>query len=411
MRLLAEVAHKRHIPVTWVVDVNSARTFADDLTAWHESYGDEPLLMLDIAPIWETDADLKDSAQLAEQIVTMREKLPKYISSEWSKVQRVMEWAPPSVTGADWKTHVLIYALEQVGFRGLWGYHWEGTESDFGDDRGCPFGFFYPSTDHHNLGGAPSSRTVAIPHASLDLVEVGGPREGDTEQVEQANLQKQISSGRAQRTFNHYLSSAKWNRWLAYIQHIEAADLVELASEDLEQLDAYFAHVSKGHETQVMLLSQAVNDYQLAFDQTSPTFLLIGNDLEIDEDVPSSSPSHATLFYYDDECQLIFEKGKMEPIDMKNYVSPPTESRYGVEFNLPQIERFRPTRVRNKLRMHFALASTKAMPYAFAIWGNHEGLTLVESNAKVVKWLSDQILFVRIDLEPGNNDIEVLLTI
>lgn len=411
MRLLAEVAHKRGIPVTWAIDVSSARTFADDLTKWHESYGDEPLLMLDIAPIWQTDADLNDPGQLAEHIVTMREKLPKYVSSEWSKVQRVMEWATPSVVGADWKTHVLLYTLEQVGFKGLWCYHWEGTDSEFGDDRGCPFGFFYPSTDHHNLGGAPSSRIVAIPHSSLDLVGVCEPREENAEEVDHADLRKQISSGKAQRTFDHYLSSAKWNRWLAYVQHIDAAHLTELPSEDLEQLDAYFAHVCEQEETQVMLLSDAVNDYQLAFNQISPTFLFIGSDLEADEAVPSNSSSQSTLFYYDDECQFIFEEGKMEPVDMKNYVSPPTEFRYGMEFSLPQIERFRPTRARNQLRMHFALESTKAMPYAFAIWGNHEGLTLAKSNAKAVTWLSDQLLFVRVELQPGDNEIEVLLTI
>ena len=61
--------------------------------------------------------------------------------------------------------------------------------------------------------------------------------------------------------------------------------------------------------------------------------------------------------------------------------------------------------------MHFSLESTKTMPYGLAIWGNHEGLSLVKSNAKEVKWLSDQLLFVRVELQSGNNEIEVLLTI
>ncbi|MDE0505451.1 MAG: hypothetical protein OXI86_15340, partial [Candidatus Poribacteria bacterium] len=96
---------------------------------------------------------------------------------------------------------------------------------------------------------------------------------------------------------------------------------------------------------------------------------------------------------------------------MKNYVSPPTESRHGVEFTLPKIEVFHPIRTREKLQMRFTLESSKAMPYAFAVWGNHEGLTLVNSNAKEVKWLGDQLLFVRVGLQPGQNEIEVVLTI
>ena len=96
---------------------------------------------------------------------------------------------------------------------------------------------------------------------------------------------------------------------------------------------------------------------------------------------------------------------------MKNYVSPPTDSRNGIEYTLPQIENFRPTRSRDQLRMQFTVESTKAMPYAFAIWGNHEGLRLAKSNAKTVTWLGDQLLFVRVQLQSGNNDIDVLLTI
>jgi hypothetical protein len=410
MGLLAEVAHKYGIPITWAIDGNSARIFADNLTEWHESHGDEPLLMLDIGPIWETDVDLGDTIQSAEHIVTMREKLPKYVSSEWGKIHRVMEWATPRVAGANKKTHVLLYALEQVGFKGLWGYQWDVTDLDLGDDRGCPFGFFYPSRDNHNLAGTPSSRIVGIQRTSFNLAENREPQEGDSQNSHEVTLQQWISSGAASQTFDCYVASAKWNRWLGYVQHISAADLMELESEGTEQLDAFLGKVCEHEATQVMLLSDAANDYQLAFKQTPPTFLLMGNGPKADE-VSLKAPSQSTLYYYDDECQFIFERDKMEPIDMKNYVSPPTESRHGVEFTLPQIEYFSPTRTRDQLQMRFSLESSKAMPYGFAIWGNHEGLTLVNSNAKEVKWLSDQLLFIRVELQPGNNEIEVVLTI
>ena len=175
---------------------------------------------------------------------------------------------------------------------------------------------------------------------------------------------------------------------------------MELQAEGTERLDDFLRQVCEHEATQVMLLSDAVNDYQLAFQSVSPTFLLM-NDAH----------SQSALYYYDDECQFIFENGKMEPVDMKNYVSPPTESRHGVEYSLPQIERFSPTRTRERLQMRISLESTKAMPYGFAIWGNHEGLTLVKSNAKQVTWLGDRLLFVRVELQPGNNEIEVELTI
>lgn len=409
MRRLAEVAHKYGIPISWAIDGSSARIFADDLTEWHESHGDEPLLMLNIRPIWETNVNLNDPIQSAEHIVTMREKLPKYVSTEWNKIHRVMEWATPQIAGADKKSHVLLYALEQVGFKGLWGYLWDTSVSELGDDRGCPFGFFYPSKDNHNLAGTPPSRIVGIQHTSFDLAEHQEPQE-DTQNSHEATLQQQISSGRARQTFDCYAASAEWNRWLGYVQHISAADLMELESKGTEELDTFLGMVCEHEATQVMLLSDAVNDYQLAFKQTPPTSLLLNHETKADED-SLNARSQLAFYYYDDECQFIFEKEKMEPIDMKNYVSAPTDSRYGVEFTLPQIEHFYPTRTRDRLQMLFSLESTKAMPYGFAIWGNHEGLTLLNSNAKEVKWLGDQLLFVRVELQPGNNEIEVALTI
>ena len=108
---------------------------------------------------------------------------------------------------------------------------------------------------------------------------------------------------------------------------------------------------------------------------------------------------------------MVFEEGKIEPIQVTNYISPPINSRNGAEVNLPQIEQFRPSRSRSQLRMQFILESTKAMPYGLAVWGNHAGLTLISSNAEEVTWLGDRLLFVRVNLQVGKNDVEVVLTI
>ena len=162
MRRLAEVAHKHDIPITWGVGATVARSFAADLTEWHTSHGDEVMLMVDISPIWRSGADSDDLSQSAEHIVTMREKLPDFIAGERDKVHKAIEWANPTVAGGAQKNHVLLYALAQLGFAGLWGYGWNDKE-----DEGCPFGCFFPSADKHNFCGTPTSRIVGIPHASL----------------------------------------------------------------------------------------------------------------------------------------------------------------------------------------------------------------------------------------------------
>ncbi|MCZ6676539.1 MAG: hypothetical protein O7E52_04740 [Candidatus Poribacteria bacterium] len=403
MRRLAEIAHKHGISMTWAIDAASARALSTDLTRWHESHGDEPLLMVDIAPIWGTDADSDEHLQSAEHIVTMREKLPDYISSEWDKVERAMAWASPVVAGAVQKNHVLLYALAEVGFAGLWGYRWR----EAGTDDGCPFGLFYPSADRHNFCGTPTSRMVGIPDASVHPAQM--PPSSDAE-IDTANLRTQLLKGTARQTFDLYVNNAAWNAGLAYVQQIDAAEVTLLTSEQLDQLDSYLAYVCEAQEAQVMALSKAVREYQQIGEGTQPTFLIVNSPSETR--APSSNTSaKSTLFYYDTDCQLVFEDGKMEPIGVTNYVSPPVSSPNGAEFSLPQIEDFRPRRSRSRLQMQFVLESPKGMPYGFAIWGNHAGLTLATTNVQAVTWLGDRLLFVRADLHVGKNEIEVVLTI
>ena len=399
MRLLADVAHKHDIPITWGVEAASARAFATDLTEWHASHGDEVMMMVDIAPIWGSGTDSDDLSQSAEHIVTMREKLPDYISSEKDRLQRAIEWANPIVAGGMQKNHVLLYALAQVGFAGLWGYSWED-----GMDEGCPFGCFFPSVDRHNFCGTPTSRIVGIPHTSLLPTQT--PR--GSEETEGADFQ--ILNGTAKQGFNCYAANAGWNRWLAYIQRIDAAEVASLTSEQLNRLDTYLAHVREAPDTQIISLPDVVRACQEIGEQTQPTFLLTNPKLE-DEEKASTASDKSILSYYDAECQLTFEEDRMEPIRVTNYISPPVSSRNGAEVNLPQIEQFRPSRSRSQLRMQFTVESTKAMPYGLAVWGNHAGLTLAASNAQEVTWLGDRLLFVRANLQAGKNEIEVVLTI
>jgi hypothetical protein len=401
MRRLAEIAHKYGIPITWGVGATTARSFAADLTEWNASHGDEVMLMVDVAPIWGSGTDSDDLSQSAEHIVTMREKLPDFISSERDRVQRAIEWANPVVAGAGQKNHVLLYALAQIGFAGLWGYGW-GDEAD----EGCPFGCFFPSVDKHNFCGASTSGVVGIPHTSLLPAQTSL----GSEETEDTDSQTQILNGAAQRGFDCYAANAAWNRWLAYIQRIDAVEVASLTSEQLDQLDTYLAYICEAPETQIMSLPDAVRACQEIGEQTQPTFLLTNPKLE-DEEKGSTASDKSILTYYDAECQLTFEEDRMEPIRVTNYISPPVNSRNGAEVNLPQIEQFRPSRSRSQLRMQFTVESTKAMPYGLAVWGNHAGLTLATSNAQEVTWLGDRLLFVRANLQAGKNEIEVVLTI
>lgn len=448
IRLLAKIAHKHNIPVTWAITADTAQFLAKDITEWHNEYGDEPLLMLDIKSLWEKDwATLtgqpeQDSADqnenintlhasaspevVAEHLVKMRETLPRYIRTEWKKVERAMEWAVPSVAGAEWKNQILVHALEQVGFRGLWGYRWDERSSIAEVDRGCPFGCFYPSAEQHNFSAPAAGSIAGIPYFTAAHLDNNAD-----------NLRASLINNTIQQNYDLYIENEKWNRWLSYVEHLNALEVTQLGQETLEKLDAYFAHVASNESTKCLPLSEIVDDYWTNCQQTEPTFIIANTtEAQNNPEPANSDPSDPSdeseteeqrtkkaFFYYDAECQFTFYDDAMEPSEMKNYISPPVLENvgigiseqsviiHGVEYHLPKIASYRPIRKGARLHITFTIESTKAMPYGVALWGNHLGLQLGKSNAKVVTWVDKHLLFVRLALEQGSNEFEIVLTI
>ena len=449
IRLLANLAHKHNIPVTWAITADTAQFLAKDFTEWHTEYGDEPLLMLDIKGVWhknwssltgqsetededidnrhiETEEILASAEIVAEHLVNMREVLPKYIRREWKKVKHAMEWLEPSIVGSEWKHQLFVNTLELVGFRGLWGYRWNARGTDAEADRGCPFSCFYPSGEQHNFSTPAAGSVAAIPYRSASHL-----------QKTEMSLRASLIGDRIQDFYDIYSENQKWNRWLSFIDHLNVLDVKLLGQESSEKLDAYFEHVSKSDATKFLPLSEIVDDYWTNCQQTEPTFIIA--DIP-DAEVMSSTDGVDTsatvginsveehdnkkLFhYYDAECQFTFIEGEMEPTQMNNYISPPiVESHvrdswqaygsiHGIEFHLPKISGFSPMRKRSRLHIVFSVESTKSMPYGIAVWGNHMGLQLENTNTKEVKWVDEHLLFIRLALEQGNNEFEVILTI
>lgn len=444
VRLLASIAHKYDIPITWAITGDSSQFLVKDLTDWHNDFGDEPLLMLEIKSIWEkngsvitdhseSEDDTDDSREIptspekaAEQLVNMRENLPKYIRSEWKKIEHAMDWAIPSIVGAEWKHQILVNVLEQVGFKGLWGYRWDERGTDAETDRGCPFGYFYPSSEQHNFSAPAAGSIAGIPyHTATHL------------QKTVSNLRASLINETIQELYDIYVENQKWNRWLSFVEHVHVLDVKQLGQESLEKLDSYFAKVASCESTKLLPLSEIVDDYWTNCQQTEPTFIVAetlehqGNSEAPDIETTLTNGGNNTqatirkkvLYYYDAECQFTFIEGGMEPTEMNNYISPPivegnrssffheSASLNGIEYHLPKITDFRPIRKRSQLHIIFSVESTKMMPYGVAVWGNHLGLQLAESNAKAVKWVDEHLLFIRLALEEGSNEFEIVLTI
>lgn len=431
IRLLAEIAHKHGIPITWAVNTKSAPVVAKLLTTWHTENGDAPLLMLDIRAIWETNWETERNANpgasteaMASHLVTMREKLPEYIIKERERLTRTMPWAEFNVAGAVFKNDVFLRALEQTGFRGLWGYHWNQEDVDDTDpdipeievsDRGG-FGCFYPLEASVSVDSivAPSS-TDENSVQSFEKI-VGIPYHTADHFAEDAhNLRAALLNGTAQQHYDVYVESTAWNQWLGYIEHIDPLTVAHLGQDGLERLDAYFSHVVSVQETKPILLSQMVDGYIKHCQKTEPTVIMEAIT-EIQGETPKPR-STLKMSYYDAACEFIFVEGTMDPVEIKNYTGVPTgyweggERVLRSEANKPVLTGFSPVRHRSQLHIAIVVESTKTMPYGIVVWGDHEGLQLTESSADDVRWIGKHSLFIRLTLQAGKNEFSVKLTI
>lgn len=439
IKVIGALAHKYDIPVTWIVDSQSAEESKNLLLEGHVECGDDVILQVDISRALKESGVVKPASK-AEEIVIFRQKLPGIISSEFEKVRGILPWAEVRMIAADLKTEVLIEVLEDLGFIGLWGYNWGKTESDAAEsvsqipgDPGCPWSFFYASRDHYS---APSQRPdglVAVENTSLDLNAAfysGNSRVFSSvpSALRMSRLYADKNLAYLETLLGEYLKNCAWNRFVAFVQQ-QPAYQMEYASYDAYArgtiadlagiMEFFFQEAASNQNIQALSLPQAINLYKKDFEYTESCHIVFDSILPLNADVnffvppvPKQKPPYPfTFFYYDRGCQLIFREGQMTPIEIRNYSHPPFESRYYLEKEAPSISQFHPSRDRDKLIMEFEIESAKQMPFGLVIWDDHSPFSLVSTNARLVKWIGNHLLFIRVDLEMGLNRIELSLTI
>ena len=436
MKLIAALAHKYGVPVTWVIDSQSVQASKDLLLRGHREHGDDVILLIDI-PRFLKEAGVVPASE-AEEIVVLRQKLPQFVISERAKIKEALPWAEVNVIAADTKTDALVQILEELDCIGLWGYRW-GREPEHRENEasvqpeGCPWSFFYASGDHYNAPAQHAGGLVAVESTSLDLNAAF--YSGNLKVFSAAPSALRMSGLYADKDMDYpkmlldeYLKNCLWNRFVIFLQQQPAYEMEYRSydtydkgtiSEMADILDRYFYEAAYNPDIQAFSLPEAIELYKKEFEYTESCYMvfdgLVPLQAEVDFYVPpepkQKPPYPLTFFYYDHECQLIFKEGQMTPTEMRNYFRPPFESKHFFEKEMPSISAFRPTRERDKLIMEFEIESIKQMPFGLVIWDDHSMFSLVSTNARLVKWIGNYLLFMRMDLEEGLNRVEISLAI
>lgn len=446
MNCMADLAHRYGLPVTWSVNAHSAKEMADQLTEWHNQYGDDVSLWLkpgDLPPVPEekrrfTKFGLPIGANKELIQWGSYEEIRTVVASELAGVETALPWAIPVRTGAGGdRSTQLVKVLEDLEFDGLWGYLWEHRNTDGLTDAGCPFNLFYASKNSFKCPANDPGKVLGAHWFSYEMTSTFHSRAtsvftNDPNDVLRANIcdGRQIDFWKDY--FEIWVRNAQWNDFYYYMFHQEAHEMEYsdvcrgYTPEQIENtalmMDEFFKFLAARDDIEVTTLPKLVQKYKSNDNTTIPAYH-VGEQIKVRRQIdyydfdffnrpkpPRGVEWPDSFFYYDAACQLFFTKPNAAPLRIYDYLSQ-HESDLDTDYPeepLPEIELELLTEG-NHLRIRVTATSPRQMPCGAAVWGDYEEYQL-ENATPGSKILGNQLVFLRFDLKSGFNRFEWVLS-
>ena len=439
MRRMAGLAHKYGLPVTWSVNAISAKEMQEELTAWHNEFGDDVCLWLKPGYLSPVPAEKRRYTKFGLPISSSKElyqwgsydEIKRAVEKESAGVNEALPWAAPVKIGANMdRSSMLIEVLEDLDFDGLWGYLWQHKDTDGLTDAGCPYNLFY--TSHHSFK-CPANypgKIIGAHWFSYDMTNTFHSRAtsvftNDPNDVLRAGICHGREIDYWKRYFEIWVSNAQWNDFLYYMFHQEAHEMEysdvcrsytpqQIDSTAL-MMDEFFKFLAE-KKVEVITLPQLIKKYKTQIKDTIPTYF-VSEQTKIDGPVdyydfdyfkrpkpPQGVKWPESFFYYDKECQMVFTRPQQAPIMLYDYTAqhPTDQDTTYPEEPLPKVcFDLKENSSRVDIQVH--VASPKAMPYGAAIWKDLSALKFIEPIPIGCKILGTRLCFLRLNLEKGEN--------
>ncbi|RKY70588.1 hypothetical protein DRQ15_02995 [candidate division KSB1 bacterium] len=419
MQRLHLAVHKHDIPITWIVSSGSAPFQKEMITEWHEIYQDEIALSLSKIP-----------AEASRSVEAMK----RHIESERDKVAEFFPWSKLNIAGSGHQSEIVLKALEELGFDGIWGFCWEQIEVDNITDRGCPWGFYYLDPDNRLAPSRKPRKLVGIEWTSRDLCKAhhsGNPciYSSDPNDVIRAGLCSYSDIEYWKRFIDAYHSNVLYNQNdIYFIQQQESHEMEcsplcgtytdEDGKEAAQVLDNFLTYVKTLPHVEFMNLSQAVENYKKENPNSVPgTFMYF-------EDIPLPPEKHNldyfrgtplgpwpdTFLFFDRDCQMIFIRGQFQPECLRNYVGGKPED-YFAETHIPPVQFISEKKTARTIELEFKIDSERAMPFGTCFWRDYRPYFLSEGVGILdYKIIRKELIFFRFDLKRGENFFRVKLS-
>ncbi|MCO5240672.1 MAG: hypothetical protein M9904_11520 [Chitinophagaceae bacterium] len=414
MERLAGIAHKHHIPVTWLIDTGTGTAMKDKLDEWHKTYGDDIALYLESENGGQVD----------------KEKM----KTELDSLKVLFPWSDVKPLAASHRSNEMLQAGKELGLSAVWGSCWEQVGVDQITDRGTPWGFFYASEDNYKLPSLEGKGLVSVEWTSRDLLksfhtEAPTIYSSDPNDVGRSGLCSGADITYWKTFFDNYIRNISSNRFVFFQQHQEAHEMEygdvcksyspEEIDEAEKMLDAFFAYVKSYDDlVECKTIPDAVQMYNDNFKETEPSVMLF-DDAAVKQPVfwygrenRATGPWPKTLLYYDKECQLAFIEGQLKPKMHRDYVHNRAlyDPRYYQSDYQPEVKLQIPWEDMEFTEIPIEVNTDREMPYGITLWYDFDRYKIRQvEGATCIGPVENQVALLRLNLNKGKNTIVVHL--
>ncbi len=411
----AKLVRGHGIPVTWNVNSGSVKVLKERINRWHEQYGDAVILGI---------------GSLVEKYKS-KDQLKQVVAMEWDALKEAFPWAETRVAASGLISNTLIEVLEELDFKGLWGYCWEQTWWDGITHKGIPWGFWYISSGNYKAPHPLSGRITACEWTARDLhlsYHTGSPciYSTDPNDVLRAGLCTGDNIEYWKKLFNDYINNTDSNEYVYFTQQQESHEMEHTDSfavwplQDIEasakMLDNFFNYI-KGFGITITTLPEAIEHYQQRNRNTAPNYMLT-TDSDIRPEINGYNmalggvgmgPWPETFLYYDAQCQMAFINGECRPRMLRNYTAS-HKSEKVVEETIPMVFVNQFEENQDRITIEFKIAHHKAMPFGLTYWDNL-AIYEIEACPDVIeaKMIDVRLIFIRFDLAEGERLVKLTL--
>ncbi|MHA1793247.1 MAG: hypothetical protein ACTSVI_11420 [Promethearchaeota archaeon] len=488
IKRMGDIFHNYDVPITWLVSPKSARCEQELLKTFHDLHGDEIAMMIRFnAP-----------HHLNERIVANTLSVDDYrklIRKEKEEIEGYLPWADIKIAAQGIRTQAMMQALLEEGFIGVHGHCYCQVGTDSITDYGSPWGSFRIRPDDYHLPArAGEQGMIAFEWTQRDLnrsFHTVYPElwSTDPNDVERGGVCTDDNVEWWKNMFIQYERALSLNEngiWFQFHQESHEMTWGEVCKPLTEarvmftadMMDEFLDWLVQRSTVEFVTASEAVEKYNSVMNNGTIPMYFPFKWTDVPDDLPfweqvrtrkgyaghiskhslipqeelwkyldavnSKDPEKAmrappwldSFFYYDDECQLVFDLGRLHPVAIFNYLnyqpspdlieSMKNERGGGMpgfylEEHVPEVKVLGGVDAEGHVTGDFTLKienhREKSLPFGIFLWKEIYPNCISYFSSKLsslftrkglkTKIVPDQGVFFRFNLDPGENNLVI----